>query len=127
MLTTRANTRRVSERRLLQLFSTLDPQDRQTLLAFAEFLADRDQGRPPEPSPVLEPATVPRPDKESIMGAIKRLARTYYMLERKEMLNETSMLMGQHVLHGRSAESVIDDLERLFAEQYARYLAAHSQ
>jgi hypothetical protein len=126
-LITKPNTGRESEGRLLELFSRLDRQNQETLLAFAEFLAGRDQDLPAEAPPVLEPAAVARPNKESVVAAIKRLARTYYMLDRKEMLNETSMLMGQHVLHGRSAESVIDDLERLFAKQYARYRAAHSQ
>ena len=116
-----------ADRRLLDLFSRLDEQGRETLLAFAEFLAGRMPDKAMEEARVLEPAALPRPAKESVVAAIKRLARTYYMLERKEMLNETSALMGQHVLHGRSAESVIDDLERLFARQYARYVAARSK
>jgi hypothetical protein len=37
------------------------------------------------------------------------------------MLNETSSLMAAHVLNGRPARDVIDDLEALFARHYDAY------
>ena len=121
--------------RLNALFETLDAGDRATLIAFAEFLSQRagaTPGGPPgseasldtvaeaEPAEAL-PEPAPRPAKESVVAAIRRLTRCYPMLKRSKVFNETSQLMSQHVMEGRPAAEVIDDLEALFAEHYRRY------
>jgi hypothetical protein len=114
-----------TERRLLKLLRALSAQDRATLLAFAEFLGSRagsDQAleSPLQQTPVARPRPQPepRPAQESVVAAIKRLRRGYPMLEPGEMLHETSALMASHVLQGREAEAVIDELEALFARRY---------
>jgi hypothetical protein len=115
-----------AERRLLRSFRMLVAADRETLLAFAEFLVQRDKV-PSEPHPgPRDPAPLPRPIQESVVAAIKRLSKTYAMLDRGPMLNETSALMSAHVLQGRPAEEVIDDLEALFARHYRDYRATHA-
>jgi hypothetical protein len=43
------------------------------------------------------------------------------MLERGDLLHEASSLMSAHVLQGRAAAQVIDELEDLFARHYAAY------
>jgi hypothetical protein len=113
---------RDEERRLSRLYRSLKAEDRRTLLAFAEFLAAR-AGAPDaqETQGPLEPEQIPRPPQESVVGAIKRLSRSYFMLDRARMLNDTSSLMGVHVLQGRRAGEVIDELEALFARYYAEY------
>lgn len=113
------------ERRLLKILRALDVQDRATLIAFAEFLmaggaagADSVAGgleRTPVPP---EPQHEPRPTQESVVAAIKRLRRVYPMLDAGEMLHETSALMATHLLQGRDAAEVIDDLEVLFVSRY---------
>jgi hypothetical protein len=114
-----------AQRRLLALFSELDAQNQESLIAFAEFLASRvsDDDAPEQAvfTPV-EPAPIPRPNKESVVKAIQRLSSSYHMLQRDKMLDETSSLMMAHVLQGRSAVSVIDELERLFERHYELYL-----
>jgi hypothetical protein len=108
------------DRRLLRIFRSLAPDDRRTLLAFAEFLAAC--SRDGEDQPPADPLPIPRPEHESVVGAVKRLSRSYFMLERSgTMLNETSALMAGHVLHGRPAAEVIDELEALFARYFAEY------
>lgn len=114
---------RDGERQLVKCYRALEPADRDTLLAFGEFLASRGAGQRQATSAPLEPAPVPRPQAESVVGAIKRLSRQYYMLDRSAMLNDTSTLMGAHVLQGRPADAVIDELEALFARHYAEYRA----
>lgn len=108
------------ERRLLRLARSLDPQSKQTLLAFAEFLAERaaDSDAAQPTAPIPEPVLEERPAQESIVAAIKRLRRGYPMLDASTMLQETSSLMTQHVLQGRQTAAVIDDLEALFAARY---------
>ncbi|WP_373508439.1 hypothetical protein [Thiocapsa sp.] len=114
-----------SERRLLRSFRALAEADRETLLALAEFLLHRGAAKPERREGPRVPVSIPRPSDESVVAAIKRLSKTYAMLDRGPMLNETSVLMSAHVLQGRSAREVIDDLEALFARHYLDYRAKH--
>ncbi len=112
-------------RRLLGLFERLDADQRRTLLEFAEFLAGRTAAaqvpaRAPEPPP--EPLAIPRPEGETVVGAMKRLRRSYPMLDPDQLLDEASGLMSAHLLGGRPAVEVIDDLEALFARHYQQFL-----
>jgi hypothetical protein len=111
-------------RRLVRLFRALAPSDREALIAFAEFLASRAQGQSRGEAPAAEPEPIPRPAEESVVAAIKRLSRSYHMLDRTALLTETSALMAAHVLNGREAQAVIDELEALFAGHYAHYREA---
>lgn len=115
------------QRELLQHFAALDDGNRASLLAFAAFLRERqgdDVGAPVEvPS---EPLAIERPEQESVVAAIRRLSQTYPMLNKDELLHKASNLMSAHVLQGRDAAAVIDELEALFAEAYERYAAAKS-
>lgn len=111
--------------RLREIFGALDASGRSTLLAFAEFLRTR-AGSVTAPAAAArssaqersEPVPIPRPEKETVVAAIKRLRRTYSMLDRNAMLNEVYTLMNQHVLEGRPAQEVIDELERVFEQCY---------
>lgn len=115
--------------KLLSLFDSLSSQDRATLLAFAEFLKQRVdstllqglQATTPEksePEPIPEPVPIARPEEERVVAAIKRLSESYPMLNKNDMLGETSDLLTQHVLQGREAAEVIDDLEVVFQSRY---------
>jgi hypothetical protein len=113
-----------AKRRLLKRFESLGEQDRDTLLAFADFLASRGDASGAEASsPDPErPKEISRPEKESVVAAIRRLSETYFMLERQSMLNETASLMAAHVIQGRAARDVVDELESVFAARYQEYL-----
>jgi len=95
----------------------MNPEAQRSLLDFAAFLTTRAE---PEEVVPLTLQNIPRPDNESVVKAIKRLVATYPMLDRSEMLNETSALMTEHVMQGRDATEVIDDLETVFRTQYER-------
>ncbi len=113
------------ERRLTRLFRGLDEASRSTLLRFAEFLsASRHtpvDGTLAKAPALAEPDIIARPPVESVVGAIKRLSQSYPMLDRRLMLDETSILMAAHVLNGRPARDVIDELEALFTRHYGVY------
>ncbi|AOU98590.1 Crp/Fnr family transcriptional regulator [Acidihalobacter yilgarnensis] len=118
MLPIPANKRGAAGKRLQALFEDLPEHERRTLLAFAEFLASR----APKTAPVAQtPVPQPRPEKESVVKAVRRLSATYPMLDKAKMLNQTSALMAQHVMHGRAAVEVIDELEVLFESHYNQY------
>ncbi|MDD5388682.1 MAG: hypothetical protein PHD37_05020 [Gallionellaceae bacterium] len=104
------------ERRLLRLYRALSPGRREGLLDYADFLLARVQ--PEMPEVASEPLAISRPTQESVVKAIKRLRETYPMLDRAKILHETSGLMMQHLVHGKSAPEVIDELEALFLRHF---------
>lgn len=110
------------QRELLSLFDALDPGRRGSLLDFARFLAR--QAEPDGPAgtqPPAEPLGLARPENETVVAAIRRLSQNYPMLEKDALLHQSAALMTAHLMHGRDAESVIDELETLFAEAYRAY------
>lgn len=113
------------KRKLLKLYSALNEQDKLSLLAFAEFLLQRagPVSETDEQEPLPDPKPIPRPEVESVVSAIKRLSESYYMLERSALLTEASSLMTAHIMHGRGASEVIDELETLFERHYQEFLS----
>ncbi len=104
--------------RLQELFASLDGDNRRTLLAFAEFLAARHVPASAD-VPVAPRADLPRPDAESVIAALRRLRETYPMLDSAPLLDAATRLVTAHVLHGRGAAEVIDELEVLFERAYS--------
>lgn len=104
------------KKRLSHIFQQLPKTHQQTLLSFAEFL----HARLPKPSPEPEPELLPRPPNESVILAIKRLSKSYPMLDKATLLNDTSRLMTEHILQGRDKIEVIDELETLFLQHYQK-------
>ncbi len=104
-----------SEKQLLNLYRSLPEIARSNLLDFARFLAER---YPPESQSLTVPQDIPRPSEESVIAAVKRLSATYPMLNKDAMLHETSALVAQHLIQGRDANDVIDELEMIFLQRY---------
>ena len=106
---------KASAQSIASIFDDLPEKDQTTLFEFAEFL----KSRAPEPAPkITEPLGIVRPEEESVVGAIKRLKKNYPMVSQKEMLNETSEFMMQHMMQGKAAKDVIDELEMLFENKF---------
>jgi len=108
---------RNEERKLLDVFGRLGEAQQEKLLAFAEFLT----GVAPAPDAAGARHDIPRPARETVAMAIRRLLRTYPMLDRRKLMAEASQFMAQHALDGRPAAEVIDELEALFARHYGRH------
>jgi len=104
-----------SEKQLLNLYRDLPKAARNNLLDFAAFLAER---YPPQTQVAKEPLEIPRPTEESVIAAVKRLSATYPMLNKDTMLHDTSALVTQHLIQGRDAMVVIDELENIFRQGY---------
>lgn len=109
------------EKQLLDCFRALSNAQRDGLLDYAQYLRERHNAEP-DPKPE-EPLPIPRPQQESVVAAMQRLSATYPMIDTGTLLNEASSLMAQHLVQGREAGEVIDQLEALFAERFSAVLS----
>jgi hypothetical protein len=113
------------EQELLKLFRELAEGEQAILLAFAQFLGSRRVAAsvtsPVRPVTVPEPEAIERPAQESVVGGLKRLSRTYPMLDKSEMLSATSDLVATHIMQGTDAAIVIDELEAIFEKHYRQF------
>lgn len=116
---------RSQDKKLLNLFRGLPDAEQDTLLAFAEFLAQRTALAKPAVEQL--PRAIPRPAEEKVVQAIRRLRETYPMLDHGKMLHEVSHHMTQHVMQGKPAREVIDELELVFRAHYERMRSGSEQ
>ncbi len=122
-----------SERKLCKLYSSLNDNDRLTLMKFAEFLlvesvVSQDEKSEGEglsnnsslavSTPFPEPKIIPAPENENVIKAIKRIAKMYYMVDKSKMFDTTSTLMTEHLIHGRPAREIVADVEKSFKQEY---------
>ena len=114
-----------SERKLIKLFKALNVSKQETLISFAEFLLaqikedkepDLEQGDKKET--ITEPLDIERPENESVIKGIKRLSETYPMVDKDNILHPISDLMTAHMLQGKEAKQIIDELEAVFLKEY---------
>lgn len=107
-----------TEQYLTELFRQLAAADQLTLLAFGEFLAGRSSGGavvPVKEAVVIpDPEVIERPPAESVVAALKRLSKTYPMLDKTKTLAATSDLVATHIMKGADPVEAIDQLEGIF-------------
>ena len=112
------------EKDLLKLFNCLNEKDKNSLISFAEFLQARSKERSENTAvsnnikQSSEPLDIPRPKEESVVKAIRRLSKTYPMVDKEKILHPISELMTLHMMKGKEAEEVIDKLQTLFLKEY---------
>ena len=114
------------EKRVLEGFRSLPEQARRSLLDYMDYLIQRHAVSPPSQQ-IAPPLEIERPAQETVIGAIKRLSQMYPMLDRSKLLDETSQLVSQHVLQGRHAAQVIDELEVRFRTHYQSLVQATNE
>ena len=124
------NLKQRKEKQLLHYYSSLNVSDKETLLTFAEFLSSRVTNENLDNDNInnkkkgnnevvqIIPLKIERPKTESVIHAIKRLTDTYSMIEKEKLLHSISDLMTAHMMQGKTAEIVIDELESLFFNEY---------
>ena len=91
-----------------------------TLHEFAGFLANK---YPPQAPAITEIVPIARPEEEGVIPAIKRLSKTYPMLDKKVLFEQTSVAMSAHVLSEITAKDSIDRLEDVFRKEYEDFIA----
>ena len=106
--------------KLQTLAEKLSAEEQKTLLDYAEFMVSRSTHAPESISNI--PLDILRPAEESVVAAMKRLSKTYPMLNMDKLLHEASGLMSEHIMKGRAALEVIDELQIMFEKHYQEYL-----
>jgi len=112
-----------SETKLLNQFKDLPEESQKSLLDFCDFLSAQN---PVSDKTIPPPKDISRPPDESVVLAMRRLSDTYFMLNKDSLLHEASGLMSQHILQGREAVEVIDELEVLFNKFYTELINENS-
>lgn len=113
------------ERKLVKVFKSLDAANKESLLAFGDFLATRalnEVSKVEKDNELIpdKPLDIERPDEESVIKAIKRLSTTYPMVDKENILHPISEVMTSHVMQGKLASLAIDDLQNLFLKEYEK-------
>jgi len=130
-----------SERKLCKLYSSLNDNDRLTLMKFAAFLLAESVSQDKvieaggmtgdvslaDSAPFPEPKIIPAPENENVIKAIKRIAKMYYMVDKSKMLDTTSTLMTEHLVHGRPAQEIVADVEKGFKQEYDLLYNEHTK
>ncbi|MBF0262224.1 MAG: hypothetical protein HQL97_10380 [Magnetococcales bacterium] len=112
------------KRALLDLWGEMDAGERQTLMRLGRFLVS-ERSRAGNDAPVDAcpevPLDIPRPEVESAVAGLKRLKRTYPMIEADgAVLSEASrILMGK--VTGSPDREIIDRLELFFDGCYQKW------
>lgn len=119
-------TKNKQEKALLDFFRKLDDQDQHALLRYAEFLVANASANENTPTADVtnfeanKPLSIERPETESVIQAIKRLSKTYPMINQENLLHRISDLMTGHIMQGKEAQLVIDELQDLFSQEYEK-------
>ena len=111
-----------TSKELIELYEAMDDERKLSLCDFADFLYAKAE---PISKEVPEPDEIPRPEEETVVGAVKRLKATYHMVESMTVFSAASSLMTDHMVKGRDVVEVIDEMEALFEESYNKLLQAN--
>jgi hypothetical protein len=106
-----------SSQDLIDLYQAMDDSRKKSLSDFADFLCAQAE---PVSTEVEAPDDIPRPEQETVVGAIKRLKVTYHMIGSMSVFSEASALMTDHMVKGRDVVEVIDEMEVLFEDAYKK-------
>ena len=108
-----------SSKALIDLYQSLDDERKLSLCDFADFLYAK---AGPVVKEIPAPEDVPRPEQETVVGAVKRLKTKYHMVESMTVFSAASSLMTDHMVKGRDLVEVIDEMEALFEDAYKKLL-----
>ncbi len=113
-----------SSNALIDLYESMDDERKRSLCDFADFLYAKAD---PVSKEVPAPEDVPRPQEETVVGAVKRLKIKYHMVESMTVFSAASELMTDHMVKGRDVIEVIDEMEILFEDAYSKLLENKEQ
>ena len=113
-----------SSQDLIDLYEAMDDERKRSLSDYTDVLyAQAD----PINKVIPSPDDIPRPEKETVVGAVKRLKIKYHMIGSMTVFSRASELMTDHMVKGRDVIEVIDEMEILFEDAYKKVLLDSGQ
>jgi len=109
------------DKKLKFIAGQLNAENRQHLLSYADYLLNQQESAD-EAKTIAAPVDITPPEDESVVAAMQRMSKTYPMLNKDDLLHEAAGLMSEHVMQGRAATDVINDLQALFLRHYEAYV-----
>jgi hypothetical protein len=104
---------------LLKIWRDLDKEQKLTLVKFAEFLGSQKSNA--EGPVSQEPLNLPKPENESAVKALKRLKKSYPMIDADMgLLDDASHLLMEKIT-GTADSEVVIKLEALFLDRYKNW------
>ncbi len=113
------SSRAKNSQALIDLYESMDEERKLSLSDFADFLYAK---AGPVVKEIPPPEEIPRPEVETVVGAVKRLKGKYFMIESMSVFSTASALMTDHMVKGRDVIEVIDEMEILFEAAYKNLL-----
>ena len=116
-------TRNQEQKKLLAAWKHLGETEQRTVRLFAEFLNQQAPNHNDKQSPPVAqtPLSIPKPEKESAVLALKRLKKSYPMIEADlSLLEEASQLLLKKVM-GTEDREIISELEQLFDQRFLEW------
>jgi hypothetical protein len=98
---------------LRALMSELNDEQQLSIIDDARFLVHQTKPTIVAPACVI-PNLINRPLKETVVEAIDRLKKPYFMLDLDILFNDIAELMEKHILQGLEAPIVIDEQQLCF-------------
>jgi len=118
-MSTDNNSKVKSSKTLIDLYESMDDERKLSLCDFADFLYAKAD---PVSKEIPAPDDIPRPQEETVVGAVKRLKIKYHMIGSMSVFSAASALMTDHMVKGRDVIEVIDEMELLFENAYDKLL-----
>ena len=114
------NNKLKSSAALIEIYEAMDDERKSSLADFADFLYAKAD---PINKEILPPEDIARPEKETVVGAVKRLKESYHMIESMSVFSAASELMTDHMVKGRDVVEVINEMEILFENAYNKLVS----
>lgn len=109
-----------TENALLELFSKLDDADKSHLISYAQYLGSTKR-EPVESGLNLKPKFERGPDNETVVSAVRRLRKIYFMLEPRTLLGEVGEIITRCSVESGAVPEAIIELEKIFSRHFDEY------
>lgn len=109
-----------TERALLELYSKLSEIDKAHLVSYANYLESTGSA-PSDSTRSLTPKFERGPDNETVVSAVRRLRKIYFMLDPRTLLGEVGEIITRCSVENGAVPEAITALEEVFSRHFDEY------
>ena len=105
---------------LLALYSKLNDADKAHLVSYAQYLGSTTR-EPLDSGRNLTPKFEHGPDNETVVSAVRRLRKIYFMLDPRTLLGEVGEIITRCSVDNGAVPEAIAALEEIFSRHFDEY------